>query len=329
MPPELSIIIVSYNCSAMLSACLASVDRDRSETSLPVEVIVVDNASADDTVQMLQVDFPEVTVIANPLNAGFSVANNQGICAATGRYVMLLNPDTEITHSGTLSQFINYMDTNPEVGACGGQLVFENGHKQVSGGHKPGPATLFAFSFFLAKITGNALKGLSLLPSKTPGQSCVEIDWICAACMVVRRETMADAGLLDESYFLYGEDIEWGCRISNARWKVCHLPWIEVTHIEAGTQQKQTRVSTAWVNGMARTYMQLNPTSSWLYFKACLGMGLALRALLYGSKKLLSNDPWAAQRTLEMSTWLKHLVHLQRPTLPTLKPGRCASDPKQ
>lgn len=306
MPPELSIIIVSYNCCDLLAACLDSIAR--SDPGLRLEVIVVDNASADATVAMLRQRFPQVELIVNDANLGFSVASNLGIRRAGGRYILLLNPDTEVIEPSTLHRFVEFMDANPDVGAAGGELVHAGGQKQVSAGYAPSPSTLFAFSFFLAKFSNNRIKGLSLLPVRGTASSRVDVDWICAACMIVRPEALTDVGLLDESYFLYGEDIEWGCRISRSGWKVSHVPSIRVAHVEAGTQKKEMRVSTAWVDGMARVYMELNPGSSWLYFKICLGAGLAMRAAAYWLIARTTRDPWPCQRTLEMHTWLKYLL---------------------
>ena len=305
MAPEISVVIVSYNCSKLLAACLSSISN--SDPGLPCELIVVDNASSDDSVAMVGKLFPHVKLIVNHTNLGFSVANNIGLRQAGGRYLLLLNPDTELTSPGTLRRFVTFMDANPDVGAAGGELVHSGGQKQVSAGYAPSPATLFCFSFFVAKLTQNRIKGLALLPVRDKRIERVDVDWICAACMIVRREVMTDAGLLDETYFLYGEDIEWGCRIGRSGWKLSHVPSIRVQHVEAGTQKTQTKVSTGWVDGMARVYMELNPGSSWLYFKACLGAGLALRAAIYRFVALLTRDPWPRQRSLEMHTWLKYL----------------------
>jgi len=308
--PQLSIIIVSYNCRELLAECVASIQAQASR--ITPEIVIVDNASADGVGAMVRTRFPEVLYLQNEDNLGFSRANNIGMQRATGKYFLLLNPDTTLPPGNVLDPLVDYMENHPGVGAAGGNLVDPHGNKQVSAGYAPSPMTLFAFSFFLAKITGNRVKGLSLLPVKGAGISEVRVDWLCAACMIVRREVLETVGAFNEDYFLYGEDIEWGCRISSGGWEVCHLPWAKVVHMERGTQQQERGVSCAWVDGMARVYGDLNPGRSRLFFKSCLGAGLALRALLYGVLSLFSRDPWPRQRTVEMSAWLRHLLSAQK-----------------
>jgi len=308
--PQISIIIVSYNCRDLLAECLSSIYAQASRFA--PEIVVVDNASGDGVEDMVRSRFPDVLFIRNEANVGFSRANNLGMQRATGKYFLLLNPDTTLPPGNVLDPLVDYMDNNPRVGAAGGNLVDPHGNKQVSAGYAPGPLTLFAFSFFLAKMTGNRIKGLSLLPVKDAGITAVRVDWLCAACMIVRREVLDTVGAFNEDYFLYGEDIEWGCRISSGGWEVCHLPWVKVVHMERGTQQLERGVSCAWVDGMARVYGDLNPGRSRLYFTCCLGAGLALRAVLYGVLSLFSRNPWPRQRTVEMSAWLRHLLTSER-----------------
>jgi N-acetylglucosaminyl-diphospho-decaprenol L-rhamnosyltransferase len=308
---RLSIIIVSYNCRDLLAACIDSIKR--SGSALAIELIVVDNASIDDTVSMLHADYPDVITIANPANDGFSVANNIGMRIATADYCLLLNPDTELTEGDMLDDMVKFLDEHPQVGAVGGNLRDPAGNKQVSAGYRPTPLTLFAFSFFLAKLTGNRIRGLSLLPGRSSFVDHVEVDWICGACMMVRREVLETSGMLNESYFMYGEDIEWGCRITADGWTLCHLPAATVTHVERGTQQQEEGTSSAWVDGMARVYMELNPGASWVFFKYCLAAGLILRAVMYGAASLVSRNSWPAQRRMEMATWLRHLLGSEAP----------------
>jgi hypothetical protein len=305
MSPDLSIIIVSYNCRALLNSCIRSLFE--SEEKISFEVIVSDNTSADGTTAMLQEDFPQVTLIANDSNLGYSIANNKGIRIAKGRYILLLNPDAEVIQNGTLDRLVTFMDSHSRVGAAGAHLAHPEGQKQVGGGYEPSPWTLFAYCFFLSKLTDNRIKGMTLLPPKDKSVEFIDVDWVCAACMIVRRETMDEVGMLDERYFMYGEDIEWGCRITRGGWTVCHIPSIHLQHIEAGTQKLIKRVPTGWVDGLERVYFELNPNSSRLYFKLCLGAGLALRAVMYSVVSLCTRDPWPRIRRLEMFTWLKHL----------------------
>lgn len=303
---NLTLVIVSYNGVDLLQSCLQSIYQYH--TSLTFEVIVVDNASQEDVGSMVESNFPQVTFIQNEDNLGFSKANNIGINAAKGTFVMMLNPDTQLIKDDTLDTLFAFMQNNPSVGAAGGNLVYAGGHEQISAGYRLTPFSLFAFSFFLAKITNNAVKGFSYHPHNSHKTECVAVDWICAAFMIVRREVLQTVGAFNESYFLYGEDIEWGCRISSSGWALCHLPAIKIEHVLGGTQQSDSKVSTVWLDGMERVYFELNPNSSKLYYRLVFGLGLVFRSILYGSRTIFSKNPWFYERHRDMTAWAKYVL---------------------
>lgn len=308
---DLSIVIVSYNGVDLLKSCLNSIYQCHTEASF--EIIVIDNASQDDVSSMVCENFSQVRFIQNDENLGFSKANNIAINSAKGAFVLILNPDTQLIENGTLDTMLSFMQKNPDVGAAGGNLVYAEGHEQISAGYRLTPVSLFAFSFFLAKITGNKFKGFSLHPSNSNQTECVSVDWICAACMIVRREVIETTGAFDESYFLYGEDIEWGCRMSRDGWKLCHLPFVKIEHVLGGTQKNENQISTVWLDGMARVYYDLNPNASSLFYRLVFGTGLLLRAMLYGSRTIFSKNPWFFQRRRDMTAWAKYVLFDSNP----------------
>jgi len=308
---DLSLVIVSYNGLDLLKSCLQSIYQCPTEVSF--EIIVIDNASHVDIGSMVSENFPLVRYIQNDDNLGFSKANNIAIDSAKGEFVLILNPDTQLIEDGTLDTMVSFMQNNPDVGAAGGNLVYAEGHEQISAGFRLTPVSLFAFSFFLAKITGNRFKGFSLHPNNEKHTECISVDWICAACMMVRREVIETTGAFDESYFLYGEDIEWGCRMSSDGWKLCHLPFVKIEHVLGGTQKNDTQISTVWLDGMARVYYDLNPNASSLFYRLVFGSGLLFRAILYGSRTIFSKNPWFFQRRRDMTAWAKYVLFNGKP----------------
>jgi N-acetylglucosaminyl-diphospho-decaprenol L-rhamnosyltransferase len=278
----------------------------------PPEVVIVDNHSCDGTVEMLRERYPDVRVIVNEENLGFSVASNMGIRASVGRYVLLLNPDTELSDPDTLGVLVDLLDTHPRIGAAGCALVGDEGEPLISAGFAPGPGTLFAFGFMLSVITRDAIKGLCFTPRLGKAHEQVPVAWVSGACMVVRRAMMDEVGLFDESYFLYGEDIEWGCRITRSGWAVVHLPWVQVYHHHRGTQADRHEPSTRWIDGLARAYMESEPGRWWWFLKLCLCTGFGLRAVVYHVTATLTGDSRRAHRAAERVVWFRHALSMRR-----------------
>jgi hypothetical protein len=308
--PEITVVVVSWNCRDLLGACLRSVFAQR---GVAAEVFVVDNASADGTVAHVEAVFPAVQVIANDANLGFAKANNQAFRLARGRHVLLLNPDAELLSGDTLRQLVDYMDADASVGATGCMLLDVDGRWQNSAGFRPTPLAVLANSLFLPHLTRNAVRGLALMRPAADGPAEIDVDWVCGACMLVRRDVFTRAGMLDERFFMYGEDIEWGARIRDAGYRITHLPRLTVQHVYAGTRPDRHRVPVAWLDGLARVYMELEPGRSWLFFKACFGAGLALRTVAGLASSLLGGGAWARRRATESAALLRHLLAAPSP----------------
>lgn len=218
----LSVIIVNYNVKHYLEQCLESVRR--ASQGLQVEVFVVDNLSTDGSVAYLEERFPEVHFIANQENVGFARANNQAIRLSTGRYVLLLNPDT-IVAENTFTDFIDFMDAHPEAGGAGAYMLRTNGtFAPESRRGLPTPFVAFCKMSGLAAIFPNSrIFGkyyMRYLDENKPN----EIEVISGAFMWLRREALDKAGLLDEDFFMYGEDIDLSYRIMKSGYKNYFLP---------------------------------------------------------------------------------------------------------
>jgi len=226
---DLSIIIVNYNTQALLAACLRSVFV--ALDSVSAEVWVVDNTSADDSVQTVRSEFPTVQLIVNQQNVGFARANNQALRQAQGRVWVLLNPDTQVAPEALLALRQAFV-TKPAAGIIGPQLLNADGSVQPSCGEFASPRTEFVFQFFLFKLFPSAFPlGSQVHPWQVADyQRARRVDWVSGACLAIRREAAEKVGLLDESIFMYGEDMEWCWRVRQAGYSVWFWPESKVTH---------------------------------------------------------------------------------------------------
>ncbi|UCD80720.1 MAG: glycosyltransferase [Desulfobacterales bacterium] len=229
-----SVIIVSYNARDVLRNCLASIYRAR--MTIPFEVIVVDNASTDGSLQMVETMFPEAVLIENERNLGFAKANNRGMRISRGRYLLLLNSDTEL-EPGVVEQLVAFMEANAGVGAVAPKLLNTDGSVQPSANLSfPGLLAFVAdklfFRFKLQQWFLNSrffsayiLKKYSLKFSRVQ-----KVAWVGWAAVLLRREAIFEIGLMDENYFLYLEDLDCCKEFVDAGWAVYYQPQVAVTH---------------------------------------------------------------------------------------------------
>jgi GT2 family glycosyltransferase len=195
---------------------------------LTIEIIVVDNASTDGSVDMVRAEFPAVTLIANPTNAGFPAANNLGIEAAQGRHVLLLNPDTEVL-GHALATMAGYADIHPDVGIVGPQLLHPDKSVQSSRRRFPTLATLCLESTWLERWAPRRLLRHYYFLDQ-PDQMTLDVDWVTGAAMLARLETIQQVGGIDEGFFMYSEELDWCRRVKAAGWRVVYHPAAQIIH---------------------------------------------------------------------------------------------------
>lgn len=246
--PDLSVIVVNWNVCALLRRCLRSLlvvaapsGEEGGIWKLPdghtFEVLVVDSASTDDSVAMVRSEFPAVRLYASDVNLGYAGGNNLGMRESRGRYMLLLNPDTEV-REGALSAMMDYLDTHPDVGVVGPQLLWPDGHVQSSRRRFPSLATAMIESTFLQKwFPDHRLLRHYYVLDRADDVVC-EVDWVTGACLMVRREVVAQVGMLDEEFFMYSEELDWQKRIGAAGWKVVYLPTAQVVHHEGKSSEQ-------------------------------------------------------------------------------------------
>lgn len=233
---RISIITVSNEALPLLYACLTSIRKTGRQTLH--EVIVVDNASKDHTRQMVSQKFPFVKIILNTQRFGYARNNNQAILQATGEYILLLNPDTELLPQ-TLKNMILFMNTHTEVGICGPQLLNPNRTLQYSCRRFPTWKTFFIRRTPFRSFLNNCAENDFHLMKDIDHKKAQAVDWVLGGCMCIRKKMIEEIGLLDEKFFLYVEDIDYCLRAWKAGWKVYYVPSAKVIHHHQARSDKQ------------------------------------------------------------------------------------------
>ncbi len=255
--PDISVAVVSYNTRELLRACLRSLMARQADGEATLEIIVADNGSDDGSVEMVRAEFPAARVIETGGNIGFGRANNLALQAARGRAFCLLNSDAEVL-PGALSQSLAALDTTPEIGLIGGQLLWPDGRLQTSYGDDPTLAGVFREQTFLAGLgkrppppapppserergdseeTSHKEPIFTPLPERGRGRegragvgATFDVDQICGAFMLIRADAWRQTGGFDPHYFMYNEDVDLNYRLRRAGWRVVFLPDARITH---------------------------------------------------------------------------------------------------
>ena len=230
---DVSIVIVNWNARDYLRNCISSIITESINYSY--EIIVVDNASNDNSCEMLKSEFPSVQVIANSTNNGFAGANNQGMRIAKGRYVLLLNPDT-IVLDKAIDKCIAFADDRPDIGIVGCQVLVDEVNIQRTCFLFPSPLTIL-----LTQI------GFTKTFAKSRWLGCSEMGWwdrkderevqvVSGMFMLVRKSAIEQVGLMDEDYLIYAEEADWCYRFWNAGYKCVFTPTAKIIHVDGGSK---------------------------------------------------------------------------------------------
>jgi N-acetylglucosaminyl-diphospho-decaprenol L-rhamnosyltransferase len=269
--PDVTAVIVHFQTPEHLADCLAAL---AASVGVSIQTIVVDNATVGfDAADVTDV-LPDATVMRNSRNMGFAVASNQGLRQAQGRYVLLLNPDTMV-EPDSLAKMVAYLDERHDVGCATAKLVRTDGKLDLACRRSfPTPQTSFYRLSMLSKLFPRSKRFGRYNLTYLDENAETEIDAPCGAFMLVRREVMDAIGLLDESYFMYGEDLDWAYRIKHAGWKVMYAPITTVTHVKrAASSQRRTHTVRAFYDAM-RIFYRVHYESqyprwvSWLVYRA-------------------------------------------------------------
>lgn len=283
---DLSVVIVSWNVRALLERCLTSLERTRLGHAWQCEVIVVDAASTDGSPDMVRRSFPWVQLVTSDVNLGFTRGSNLGVAQSSGRYLLLLNPDTE-ARENAVSEMFAYMEGHPDVGVLGPRLLFPDGGVQPSRRRFPTLATALIESTVLQQWLPHSSILQRYYVQDHSDDEEQDVDWLVGACLVIRRAAWEQTGPLDEHFFMYSEELDWCKRAKQSGWRVVYLPTATVVHHEGQ--------SSAQVVAARHIYFQ---SSKVLYFRKHHGAPAAeaLRFFLLAT--------YVFQLVREASKWL-------------------------
>jgi N-acetylglucosaminyl-diphospho-decaprenol L-rhamnosyltransferase len=254
--PDLSVIVVNYNTAHLLEEMFATLEASRG--TLQVQLIVIDNASRDGSVDILRTKFPKAELIENRVNVGFGRANNQALPRIRGRYVLLLNTDAFVA-TDTLRKTVEFMDSHPHCGVLGVKLVGRDGVLQPSCRYFPTPWNTFLTATGLTTFFPRA----RLVDNMTWDHASVrECDWVPGCYYLVRREVIERVGLFDPRYFLYYEEVDHCRAVRQAGWSVIYYPFTQVMHIGGESAHAAGALTPA-----GRQILNLQVESELLYFR--------------------------------------------------------------
>jgi N-acetylglucosaminyl-diphospho-decaprenol L-rhamnosyltransferase len=222
---DLAVIIVSYGSGRWLPACLRTLWEHAGD--IDMEVIVVDNDPGDE-IPAIVAGFPPTRLVPAE-NRGFAAGNNEGLRECDARYVLFLNPDTEI-RTGTFADLIARLDRSPELGIVGVRQVLPTGELMPSARHFPSASRALADALGADKLAAGRLSLGQRVNDASLYESEFECDWTAGSFMLVRREALLGAGVFDERFFLYSEEADLALRVRRAGWQVWHIPLMEILH---------------------------------------------------------------------------------------------------
>lgn len=293
---EISVILVNYNTAHLLEKALG--DLRRSMQGLSAEIVVIDNASRDDSVERMRREHPDCELIVNQTNVGFGRANNQALPIIKGRYVLLLNTDAFVEED-TLAKTLAYMEAHPRCGILGVRLVGRDGVLQPSARYFPTPWSLFlkrsGFNRFFPKVR--------LIDDMGWDHASVrQCDWVPGCYYLVRREVIDQVGLFDPRYFLYFEEVDHCFATKKAGWDVTYFPDTTVVHIGGESAKSDGEITSS-----GRQLEALQLESELLYFRKNHGFaGLVANVFFLAVSDLLT----ALRRLLRGRTPSASLSHL-------------------
>lgn len=285
MTTDLGIVILNWNTSTLLKRCLETVYASTGDFSY--HVVVVDNNSPDDSAEMVRRDFPQVELIVSEVNGGYSYGNNLGLRALgyknpgrapdAPRYALLLNPDTEVPPDA-LYEMVQFMDSRPDVGVAGPKLVLPDGSLDKAC-RRSFPTPLVSLYHFagLSKLFPNSPRFARYNMSYLPVDQEAEVDSVVGAYMQVRREALEAVGLLDERFFMYGEDLDWAYRIKSAGWNVVYHPQVVVKHVKRAASRQSKRAQMEFWRAMLLFYRKHYQTTTPLWLHSLIMTGLLLK----------------------------------------------------
>jgi GT2 family glycosyltransferase len=292
---EVSVVIVNWNTRDLLRNCIRSI---LNQTSVSHEIIVVDNASSDGSADMVRAEFPAVTLIANSENNGFAAANNQGLRVSCGRTVLLLNPDTLILN-GAIDQMLGWLDRHPGVGCVGCQVLEGPGVIQRTCFADPTLLNFVMVEFGLMRLAPWVPFFGRSWYTDWDRKSERKVDVVSGMFMLVPRTVMDHVGLLDDAFFVYGEESDWCRRIRKAGYSCVFSPEAQIIHLDGGSKSTSQIRSRMYVQIQKSHLIYTRKHSSALGYAAIRSLYMvtsALRLAVFSAMRLVKSDDNAKAR---------------------------------
>jgi GT2 family glycosyltransferase len=305
---DISVVIVSWNAKKYLVDCVRSILE--TPAACTFEIIVVDNASSDGSPEAMEEHFPQVRLIRNAGNEGFAKANNIGIRAASGRYLCLVNSDV-LVKENCMDNILRFMEENPRVGMSGPKVHNADGTLQISCSYFPTLRYYFLRALALDTFLGH-LPLFSTTPQRDPNRSTPFPVGVLAGCFwMLRRSALDEVGLLDEGFFMYGEDYDWCQRFHKAGWEVMHYPLAEITHFGgASSANDPIRFTLEMRKASLRLWKKHRGGLSTACYLSLIGLHSAIRVLCGAAAfiALPGKRDAARQKMKEHTSILKWIV---------------------
>jgi len=285
---KLSIILVGWNNKAYLAPCLVSLYESGLECSF--DVMVVDNGSTDGSQEMLREKFPEVSIIQNEKNEGLGKASNQGIEATKGKYILLLNNDT-IVNGSSFDAMVDFLEQNPKAGGVGGKLMNPDGTIQAGYNYF---SSIYE-EFLVATRLGELIR--PGYPAVMDANETKSVDWMGSACLMIRRSALDRVGLLDEGYFIYGDEADLQYRLKRDGWEIYFLPNVTTIHYGGRSMDRWRRRKMVY-RGKMLFYQKHYGFLKTLILRLMLGILSVVKLIPWVALFILPNKRDVAQKEL-------------------------------
>lgn len=281
---KLSIIIVNYKTPQLLKNCLIKLKSslEFAKSFDDSETYVIDNETDPINIDPVKNLFPWIKIIYNKTNPGFAAANNQGIKLSGGKYILLLNTDTEVARN-TIEKLLEILDKDPLAAVAGCRLINKDGTLQPSIGYFP---TLLKILLWMSFLDDISILTSLIKPYHVDNQKYYslyhEVDWVSGACFILKREAILQAGLLEEKIFMYGEEVEWCYRIKHYGFKVVYTPQTSVLHLKGASGMGITSGIAEEFSSLIFFYKKHYPVWQGILLRTFLTAGALLRILIFG-----------------------------------------------
>ncbi|MDP8955882.1 MAG: glycosyltransferase family 2 protein [Actinomycetota bacterium] len=279
--PDLGVVVVNYNAGPFIVRCLRSAFESAGDARL--EAVVVDNASADGSTDLVLTEHPDVRIIQNDSNRGFATAANQGIVATSAPYVLLLNPDAEVT-AGTLSGLLKVAKDRPRLGALGPLIREPDGRIYPSARKVPTASEAFGH-LFLGLVHPDNRWSRAYTMSGWDRRSERLVDWVSGSCLLLNRAALDEVGLLDEGYFFGVEEVDLCTRMRNAGWDVMFTPELEVLHLGGVSRGRSRRITQEHARGIYRYFVKFRSPGWRMILRPFVWIALRVWAALLSRRR--------------------------------------------